>query len=726
MNKDPKMSKYPLGHHNYSHELVSNTIFVEGIRFGFQKKGDQTFHYVARDRNLGYEQKVEGLNNITVKIVGWEAIEDALPEQPLYLGGSRLRDLLNSRPGRTFNHYYYSRREPTIPAPFDAKGRSARLTYEIWVDGVLDGTYSAAHNPVLEGEVLSLKEGQVTLRTSPHFGGQTLVFPLSEQQVSEEYEFSYYVPFLALYIAENCKCTPEQQVLLAWSALRPKVAENPDTKGLHKHKGLMLEMSKDPLLDSFLSRFCSSGSVQKVIANRLLGAFFDALGGDIPAIKKTLFEKTHEYLRARVSYRGASVSDTEHLKLLQALPGASDKVLDEEKKRDWKKRDSLREQAEGLLPDRAQTPLLFEALQGGCIPFGVFNQPSRGGVEGAPVNREFELWEEALARPGWADVIYEVSKNAAARTTYERDITSWLSFMLYTLPEYLNKHAPRPRGATWTCKPKFVSSSWELEMAEADENGTTKRRSAMTPVADNETGIVEVPYVAVATHGDRTTWCYSKNYHIFTRGFYDSISNSTVTRDVEVGLNGRDDYGLCFYTLNGSATAQGYPTFLIIFERKSKETVVHFHRVRPCRSKEGIWTPANQLVAACYQYMAGNVPASEIVTQQGDLMLLRYSGHAEGDTKNPLKKGAKVKGDEAKTGTRFVYESHEFVGPLTFYPSDTKSVPNRLGFVHAPLGLQLLHPEHENTPRLAGGWFEVRRAKSYENNPRVSATFFND
>lgn len=329
-----------------------------------------------------------------------------------------------------------------------------------------------------------------------------------------------------------------------------------------------------------------------------------------------------------------------------------------------------------------------------------------------------------MSQPGWAEVIYEVSSNAASRTTYERDITSWLSFMRFTLPEYLDKYAPRQNGGKWVCKPKFVSASWELEMGDADENGTTKRRSAMTPVADNAAGVVEVPYVAVSTHGDRTTWCYSKRYHLFQRGFYDDISNSMVTRDLDVKLNGRDDYGLCYYTLNGSATAQGYPTFLIIFERKTRETVVHFHRVRPCRSKNGAWTPANQLVAACYQYMAGNVPAIEIVTQQGDIMLLRYSDQIE--SKNPLKRGSKVKAVEAQSGSRFVYESHEFVGPLTFYPSDTKSVQNRLGFVHAPEGLQIRHPEHEDTPRLAGGWFEVRRAKSYENNPRMSATFFND
>jgi hypothetical protein len=121
-------------------------------------------------------------------------------------------------------------------------------------------------------------------------------------------------------------------------------------------------------------------------------------------------------------------------------------------------------------------------------------------------------------------------------------------------------------------------------------------------------------------------------------------------------------------------------------------------------------TPANQLIEATYQYMAGNVPASEIVTQQGDIMIMR----AEGD---PVRQGAKVAFDKVQQGASILFESHKFVGPLSFWPSTAKTPNNRLGFIHAEEGLNLEHPEHDNTDRLPGGWYEVRRAKSYENNP---------
>jgi hypothetical protein len=164
-----------------------------------------------------------------------------------------------------------------------------------------------------------------------------------------------------------------------------------------------------------------------------------------------------------------------------------------------------------------------------------------------------------------------------------------------------------------------------------------------------------------------------------------------------------------YFTLNGTSTASGYPTFLIIFERlkakpkKGKRTVVHFHRVRPCRSKDRVIVPGNELIKACYAYMAGNIQASEIVAQQGDLML-----RAVDKPKDVVLR---------QNGEKITFESHTFVGPLSMYPGASKKQGNRLGYVHAPTGLQLTHPEHEDTDRLPGGWYEVLRAKSYENNP---------
>ena len=248
-------------------------------------------------------------------------------------------------------------------------------------------------------------------------------------------------------------------------------------------------------------------------------------------------------------------------------------------------------------------------------------------------------------------------------------------------------------------------------MNEADENGTSKKRSALTPVADNETGTVTVPYAAMSIGGARTQWCYSKHYHLFTKGFTDPESGGVVLHDLEEKLNGKDDYGLMYYDLNGTRTAQGYPTFLIIFERKIVGTTVHFHRVHPCRSKEGVKTLACELISACYKYMAGNVPAEEIVAQQGDIMLLRYQGAGD-----PISNGAKVH-PEVEEGAVLTFESHKFVGPLSLYKNAAKTPRNRLGYIHAPKGLSILHPEHDNIENLPPGWYEVRRALSYENNP---------
>jgi hypothetical protein len=250
---------------------------------------------------------------------------------------------------------------------------------------------------------------------------------------------------------------------------------------------------------------------------------------------------------------------------------------------------------------------------------------------------------------------------------------------------------------------------------EDETTGTVKRRSAFTPVADNAKHTITVPFVAVKVYGAVTQWCYAQRYHVFEEGMTDPISGGIVVNDLEVKLNGRDDYGLCFYTLIGTDTATGSPTFLVIFERLKNKTHVHFHRVRPCRSKDGIRTTACKLIEACYQFMAGNIPASEVVAQQGDLMFLRCDN-------DPVKAGAKVAAPQE--GRVLEFESHKFLplgenGILSLYVCEAKQPANRLGFIYAPNGLRVEHPEHENIEHLAEGWWEIRRAKSYEANPVV-------
>lgn len=382
-------------------------------------------------------------------------------------------------------------------------------------------------------------------------------------------------------------------------------------------------------------------------------------------------------------------------------------------KKDWTRKANLAEQADSL--GLAAYPLLDRAVRDGDIPIGVFHQPD---AVKTPVNIEYSLWEECLAKPGWAPVLKEIAQNAAARSTYGRDITAYLSFLLWKLPAYLDRHAPRPDGSSWSCLPTFVSSEWQLEMEEATETGTVKKRSAFTPVADNLSGVVTVPYVAVSVSGVRTQWCYSKHYYVLEQGMIDPESGSPVLRDLEEKLNGRDDYGLCYYTLDGTTTARGYPSFLIIFERLGVgNTRVHFHRVRPNKSKDGQATPASKLIYACYQYMAGNIPASEVGAQQGDLMFIPL------DSDPTASSQAKIN-PEPQKGSGLVFESHRFEPLirgewLALFSSEAKEPKNRLGFLKVPPGgLRVKHPEHLDIDRLEPGWYDVRRCKSFEASPK--------
>jgi len=470
--------------------------------------------------------------------------------------------------------------------------------------------------------------------------------------------------------------------------------------------------------------------------NHLLAALLEAVGSDYDQLLAAIRgarERAPQGTGEWESYKPAMKAGLPTKRAIcENLPGAVDKIQTMEAAKDFRKQTTLGGQADGLGVMAGKYPLLRAAIEGGHVPIGVFNQPPERGQAGQPINREFALWERALGQPGWAETIYEIARNASGRTTYERDITPYLMF-LFRICQYLDQHAPRGRGQKWKATPKFVQSQWELEMDDsegANENGTQKRRSAFTPVADNEKGIVEVPYVAVSVSGVRTQWCYSRHFYIFEEGFTDPESGGMVLRDLEPKLNGRDDYGLCYYTLTGTDTARGYPTFLIIFERRQGHTApnrngdsfplttiwVHFHRVRPCRSKDGVKTPACELIEACYQYMAGNIPASDITAQQGDLIFLRVNH-------DPIAAKAKVE-PETQIAPVLTFESHALrsLNPdvaLTLYRSAAKTPQNRLGYVFAPSGLKVTHPEHDHISGLTEGWYEIRRCKSWEANPKA-------
>jgi hypothetical protein len=375
-------------------------------------------------------------------------------------------------------------------------------------------------------------------------------------------------------------------------------------------------------------------------------------------------------------------------------------------KDEWNMRVGLSAQAQGLGIHPRRHKNLMRAVSTGKIALSMFH------TTGDPlnlINVEFDLWERALRRKDWSDIIINICNSVTNKNRFEKHVTPYLSF-LFKVEKYLRRHT----GRNWTAFPKLVNSEAQLEMQERDENGTVKTRSALTPVADNEKNTITVPYAGLKMYGAQTTYCYSKHYFVFEQDTIDEVSGSVVVNELEKKLNGRDDYGLMYYTLDGSIEAQGYPTFLIIFERRKHTltgdpkpfTFVHFHRVHPSRKKNGKMVPACRLVEECYRYMAGNIRAEEIFAQQGDLIFLQ-----QGNLDLPVADGKAVA----------EFESHKFATKpgdslVKLWPNEAKSIKNRLGFINSEQGFVLEHPEHEWVT-FPAGYYEIRRCKSWEANP---------
>lgn len=346
--------------------------------------------------------------------------------------------------------------------------------------------------------------------------------------------------------------------------------------------------------------------------------------------------------------------------------------------------------------DREKHPLTYAALTDGGLPLACIFP---AGETYFLINDNWDLWEEMLAK--FPEQTREIAQEAAARKQYERDVMSYFYFVLHSLPEYLSRHA----GGEWTCSPRLVESQYELEPEAVEEDrNVIKRRSALTPVADNQKHHVVVPYCSMAVHGRMTTYCYAHSYCLLQRGVV--FEGNVVSRDLEEKLNGKDDYGLMFYTLTGSATNRGYPTFLIIFERlKRKKTRVHFHRVHPMRSKDGDRNPISNWTKVSYKWMIGNVSSDDVVFQQGDLAFVRLSEGRAADV------------DFSSASTVTDCDSHCFTKPVRFVPYEGKE-KHVLG--HAQIeesGIKLEHPEHDMV-ETKPGVFEVRQCRSWEANPK--------
>ncbi len=351
---------------------------------------------------------------------------------------------------------------------------------------------------------------------------------------------------------------------------------------------------------------------------------------------------------------------------------------------------------EFLSLDEKKFPKTTKAVKEGDLPLGIFFRKSE---QYFLLNDNFELWEGMLKNH--YDITLELAKTAAKRTTYEKDLMSYFYFVLTGLPEYMKKHTKKK----WKCIPRLVDSPSELNPPADDGSGIVRTRSALTPVADNENCTIVVPYASLAMPGRQTTYCYSHNFEVIHSGL--NINGNTVTHEIEEKLNGRDDYGLMFYTLTGSAQGRGYPTFLIIFENRTNGVFVHFHRTHPSRSKDGDYNGIHNWIKVCYNWMAGNVHKSRIVAQQGDLVFVDDSGNDRNFAQNV---------DH--------YDNHMFESPVEFAPYALKKKDNILGYIRvgdkipcAATGTILKHHEHEwiGIPK---GQYEIRQCRSWEANPQ--------
>jgi hypothetical protein len=353
----------------------------------------------------------------------------------------------------------------------------------------------------------------------------------------------------------------------------------------------------------------------------------------------------------------------------------------------------IMDDADSLTIDKKKHKLTWAQIESGNLPLGTFFKKSE---QYYILNDNWDLWEEMFKR-GYGEQAIELANEVKGRTTYEKDLMSYFYFVLYSLPKYLKKHT----GQKWTCVPKLVSSSEELEPPK-EEGGISRSRSALTPVADNETHTVVVPYASLAIYGGRgTTYCYSHDYHVLHDGL--SFEGCAVSKEVEEKLNGRDDYGLMFYTLTGSAQGRGYPTFLIIFERREShnDTRVHFHRSHPSRSKDGDCNPIHNWIRTNFNWIMGNVNAKLLKAQQGDLYFVDAS-----DQKN-LSFSHKVN----------KYDNHCFEEAVDFAEYLKSAKSNILGYVKLEKDTWLTHNEHDNV-LIPTGIYAIHQCRSWEANPK--------
>jgi hypothetical protein len=116
------------------------------------------------------------------------------------------------------------------------------------------------------------------------------------------------------------------------------------------------------------------------------------------------------------------------------------------------------------------------------------------------------------------------------------------------------------------------------------------------------------------------------------------------------------------------------------FKQLKSGTRVHFHRAHPKRKAQGHMRPACELIEANYQYMAGNIPASDIAAQQGDMIYIPHPN-------DPVEAGAKVE-ETVQEAKALGFESHNHIakngGNVRLHVSTAKTLKTVWGSCRSP------------------------------------------
>lgn len=500
----------------------------------------------------------------------------------------------------------------------------------------------------------------------------------------------------------------EENLLTFIKALNPQslnLADPGSLSGIKKSWTRLAPIAQEVLVDNPIA-FCSYRTLAQFCAKSVDSVKVSSIFNDV-------FEKVQnkaDFLKALSTFYGDSLDPTNHttmsniesaIKKLDVYKQKRKAVLKGQAGRAFAK---IQQEADNLTIDKVKYKRTWAEIEAGNLGIGTFFRKSE---QYFLLNDNWDLWEEMFKR-GLGEQAIELANEVKGRTTYEKDLMSYFYFVLYGLPEYLKKQT----GHKWTCIPKLVNSSSELEPPKEGEDGVARTRSALTPHVDNETHTVTVPYASLAIGGGYgTTYCYSHDYHVLHRGM--SFGGYAVTKDVEEKLNGRDNYGLMFYTLTGSANGRGYPTFLIIFEQRERfnDVRVHFHRTHPFRSKDGDYNPIHQWTKGCYNWMAGNIKSSNIKAQQGDLFFVQVKTDA-----NEEIDGTVVK-DLAFDHKVNQYDKHCFEREVPFAEYKKAAKANILGYVNLEEDTWLKHTEHDDV-LIPKGTYAIHQCRSWEANPK--------